>query len=234
MLTSDHGEMLGERGMWYKMTFYEWAARVPLVVHAPGRFAPRRVADNVSLLDLCPTLIDLAGAGVEAESLPGNSLVPLMAGRAQGWPDAVHGEYLAEGAAGPLVMIRRGSYKYVVGEGAPAQLFDLEADPREHSNLAGDATQEQREAAFAEEVAERWDFAALRRRVVTSQRRRRLVFEALRRGRPAPWDYEPRQDAARLYARNVTEALGDLERRARLPRPPAARREEPPPDGSGD
>ncbi len=53
---------------------------------------------------------------------------------------------------------------------------------------------------------------------------RRLVFEALRR-----WDYQPSQDAARLYARNVTEALGDLERRARLPRA-----EEPPPDGSGD
>ena len=234
VLTSDHGEMLGERGMWYKMTFYEWAARVPLVVHAPGRFAPRRVKDNVSLLDLCPTLIDLAGGAAEAGPLPGNSLAPLMEGRAEGWPDAVHGEYLGEGAAGPLVMIRRGAYKYVVGEGAPAQLFDLEADPHELANLAGDPTQEQREAAFAEEVAERWDFAALRRRVVISQRRRRLVFEALRRGRPAPWDYEPRQDAARLYARNVTEALGDLERRARLPRPPAARREEPPPDDSSD
>jgi len=127
-------------------------------------------------------------------------------------------------------MIRRGAYKYVVGAGAPAQLFDLEADPHELADLAGDPAQARREAAFAEEVAERWDFAALRRRVVISQRRRRLVFEALRRGRPAPWDYEPRQDAARLYARNVTEALGDLERRARLPRPPAARPEEPPGD----
>jgi choline-sulfatase len=229
VLTSDHGEMLGERGMWYKMTFYEWAARVPFVVHAPGRLAPARVGENVSLLDLCPTLVDLAGAGAEAEPLPGNSLVPLMAGDAQGWPDAVHGEYLAEGAAGPLVMIRRGAYKYVRGEAAPAQLFDLEADPQELANLAGVPAQRGREAAFAEEAAERWDFAALRRRVLTSQRRRRLVFEALRQGRPAPWDFEPRQDTARLYARNLTEALGELERRARLPRA-----EEPPPDGSGD
>ncbi len=99
----------------------------------------------------------------------------------------------------------------------------------ERAHLAGEPAQREREAAFAEEVAERWDFDVLRRRVVTSQRRRRLVFEARRRGRPAPWDYEPRQDAARLYARNVTEALGDLERRARLPRTG-----EPPPDGSGD
>ena len=44
LFTSDHGDLLGERGLWYKMRFFEWAVRVPLIVHAPGRFAPRRVA----------------------------------------------------------------------------------------------------------------------------------------------------------------------------------------------
>ena len=61
ILISDHGEMLGERGLWYKMSFFEGASRVPLVIASPGRFAPRRVGASVSLVDLLPTLVDLAG-----------------------------------------------------------------------------------------------------------------------------------------------------------------------------
>ena len=61
VLTSDHGEMLGERGLWYKMSFFEGACRVPLVIANPGRFTPRRVAASVSLIDLMPTLVDIAG-----------------------------------------------------------------------------------------------------------------------------------------------------------------------------
>jgi choline-sulfatase len=199
------------------MTFFEGAARVPLVVHAPGRFAPRRVSENVSLLDLYPTLVELAGGTAADESLPGHSLLPLLEGNTAGWPDAVHGEYLAEGAAGPLVMVRRGTHKYVVGEDSPPQLFDLAADPRELNNLSGRASEGAREAAFAEEVARRWDFAELRDRVRDSQRRRRRIFEALARGRPASWDYQPPGDAAGRYARNLGGTLGDIERRARLP-----------------
>ncbi|HLF90333.1 MAG TPA: choline-sulfatase, partial [Anaerolineales bacterium] len=60
---SDHGEMLGERGLWYKMSFFEWSARVPLLFHAPGRFAPHRVKQPVSLVDLLPTLTELASNG---------------------------------------------------------------------------------------------------------------------------------------------------------------------------
>ena len=58
--------MLGERGLWYKMSFLEGAARVPLVVASPGRFEPRRVASSVSLVDLMPTLIDLAGGNAQS------------------------------------------------------------------------------------------------------------------------------------------------------------------------
>jgi choline-sulfatase len=222
--------MLGERGLWYKMTFFEGAARVPLVVHAPERFAPRRVSQNVSLLDLYPTLVDLAGGDPETEpeteDVPGHSLVPLLEGDAAGWPDAVHGEYLAEGAAGPLVMVRRGAHKYVVGEDSPPRLFDLAADPRELNDLSGQASERARETAFAEEVARRWDFAELRNQVLASQRRRRRIFEALSQGDPAPWDYQAPGDKAGRYARNLGRVLGDLERQVRLPFA-----EEPPPDG---
>ena len=229
VFTADHGDMLGERGLWYKMTFFEWAARVPLIIAAPRRFAPRRVARNVSLIDLFPTLVDLAGGGPEpAEPLAGHSLLPLLEGARAPWPDTVHGEYLGEGAAGPLVMIRRGSYKYVTGTDSPPQLFDLEADPRELDDLAARRDQAQRARDFAAEVAARWDFAEMTRRVIASQRRRRLVFDALMRGRHQPWDFRPFTDASRLYARNKSDILGDLERRARLPYGA-----EPPPDGAG-
>jgi len=63
ILLADHGDMLGERGLWYKMSFFEGAARVPLIVSAPGRFAPRRVAQSVSLVDILPTLVELAHDG---------------------------------------------------------------------------------------------------------------------------------------------------------------------------
>ena len=101
VLTSDHGEMLGERGLWYKMSFFEGASRVPLVVASPGRFAPRRVAASVSLVDLMPTLIDFSGGDPQSLgiALDGRSLASSLGGGA-GHDEAI-GEYLAEGAIAP-------------------------------------------------------------------------------------------------------------------------------------
>ena len=201
------------------MSFFEWAARVPLIIAAPEGFAPGRVEQNVSLLDLFPSLVELAGAMApeSAEPLTGRSLLPLMDGRREGWPDTVLGEYLGEGAAGPLVMVRRGAHKYVTGEASPPQLFDLARDPRELTNLAQEPAQRALARAFAEEVAARWDLEAMRHQVIASQRRRRLVFDALARGRHQPWDHQPHVDAAEVYARNTGQILGDRERLARLP-----------------
>lgn len=72
ILTSDHGEMLGERGLWYKMSFLEGSARVPLIVHAPRHLPARRVAAAVSLVDLAPTLAGLAADGAEPEGVEGD------------------------------------------------------------------------------------------------------------------------------------------------------------------
>ena len=225
ILTGDHGDMLGERGLWYKMTFFEWAARVPLIIAAPGRFRPGRAAQPVSHLDLFPTLMDCAaGKGGAAaalelpEALPGRSLMPLLVGETESTPRQVQGEYLGESAAGPLVMLRRGDHKYMVGEGSPPQLFDLAKDPLERDNLAGSPAEAERETAFAAEVAAKWDFPRLTQAVIASQRRRRFVSRALGRGRPRPWDFQPHVDAATSYARNLTGVLSDQERAARLPK----------------
>jgi len=65
VVLADHGDMLGERGLWYKMNFFEDSARIPMIVHSPKRFAPGRVAAPVSLVDVLPTLLGDAMAGMD-------------------------------------------------------------------------------------------------------------------------------------------------------------------------
>jgi len=226
VLTSDHGDMLGERGLWYKMSFFEPSARVPLIVAAPGR-AARRVARNVSLVDLFPTFLDLAGGDVPERAAPvdGHSLVPLLDGGEADWNDTVYGEYTAEVALAPIFMIRRGPHKYVASPADPPQLYDLAADPDELDNLAGDPAHAGIEHELAAEVARQWDAPALTERIIASQRRRRLVHNALMTGRRSLWDYRPAHDPSRDYIRNIGTLYG-TERRARLPW-----RDAPKPDG---
>ncbi|HEY1945054.1 MAG TPA: choline-sulfatase [Roseiarcus sp.] len=217
IFTSDHGEMLGERGLWFKMSFFEGAARVPLVVSAPGRYAPRRVGASVSLLDVLPTLVDVAGGDARAlgASVDGHSLVPHLEGR-EGHDEAI-GEYLAEGAIAPMVMIRRGAHKFLHSPADPDQLYDLATDPMERDNLAVSPSQERRVADFRQEIARRWDLAAIDAKVRESQRRRRVVDAALSRGDVHAWDFQPHRDASKLYVRN-TLPLDDIEAMARFPR----------------
>jgi choline-sulfatase len=217
LLIADHGDMLGERGLWYKMNFFEPACRIPLIVHAPGRFAARHVQSSASLVDILPTLCDLAGAG-SAECvtpLDGHSLLPQLVGEAG--KDEVIGEYLAEGAIAPLLMIKRGRYKFVHSPVDPDQLYDLLEDPDELRNLAHDPRHGARLQDFRTEVGRRWNIPALHASVIGSQRQRHLVYEALRSGRYTSWDHQPLRDASRLYVRNDQE-LGDLEAMARFPR----------------
>jgi choline-sulfatase len=217
IVTSDHGDMLGERGMWFKMSFFEWACRVPLILRAPGRFGPVRRSRNVSLVDLLPTLLDLAGAEIEPPApLDGHSLVPLIDNADAEWPDTVLGEYLAEGSVAPMFMVRQDRYKYVACDADPPQLYDLKADPAELTNLAGSADHADAAQALAEVVARTWDKETLFRDVVASQQQRRLVFQALMTGDPMLWDYEPRHAEARAYVRNVA-GLYEKEARAFLP-----------------
>ena len=221
LLLADHGDMLGERGLWYKMCFFEPACRIPLIVHSPSRFAARRVAPSASLVDILPTLCELAGGNPLAYVTPldGASLVPQLrgdSGSAGSGRDEVIGEYLAEGAIAPLVMIKRGEYKFVHSPVDPDQLYDLADDPDELRNLATEPGHAARVREFLAEVHRRWNLPALAADVIASQQRRHLVNEALRAGRYTPWDFQPMRDASRLYVRNEQE-LGDFEAMARFP-----------------
>src|ERR1700733_7797892 len=115
------------------MNFHEGASRIPIIVHAPGRFTARRVKAAVSLLDVLPTLAAIAGEGREPEyatTPDGRSLLPYC-------------------------------------EGAP-----------DDAGVAG----------FCEEIARRWNLETLRQDVLASQKRRRLVSDALNQGQYHPWD----------------------------------------------
>lgn len=216
VFVSDHGDMLGERGMWFKMSFFDGSARVPLMISAPGLGAGR-IDRPVSTLDVLPTLAELTGISLD-QIMPwtdGESLVALA--RGTGSRSAVPMQYAAEGSYAPMVALRDGRWKYTVCELDPPQLFDLEADPHELTNLAGDPAHAEIEARLAGEIAARWDLARFDADVRASQARRWVVYEALRNGAYFPWDYQPLQRASERYMRNHMD-LNVLEEGQRFPR----------------
>ncbi|MBD1547159.1 choline-sulfatase [Roseibium aggregatum] len=216
VFVSDHGDMLGERGLWFKMTFFEGSSRVPLMVADPDM--PSGLYETpVSTLDVLPTLAELAGIDMD-EIMPwtdGESLVPLANGVKRLSP--VRMEYAAEASYAPLVGLRRGPYKYVHCELDPPQLFDLEKDPLELNNLAEDTAFTDIAAELAAEVRDTWDMAAFDADIRQSQARRWIVYEALRNGAYFPWDYQPLQKASERYMRNHMD-LNEVEEGQRFPR----------------
>ncbi|MEM9736228.1 MAG: choline-sulfatase [Pseudomonadota bacterium] len=200
IVTSDHGDMLGERGLWYKMAMFEHSARVPLVMAGPG-LGPRQVGQACSLVDLLPTMLDMAGVSPEiGMPIDGRSLMPLARGTATNDPDEAIVEYTAECASHPIFMIRRGAWKYIHCDVDPPQLFNLAEDPGERQNLAEVETT--RAQAFADEVAARWNSEEIRTHVIATQRQRRAVHRAMEAGLMTSWDYNPPRDASREYVRN--------------------------------
>lgn len=194
VLTSDHGDMLGERGLWYKMSPYERSSRVPLLLSGPPDLVrPGRYANPVSLLDVLPTLVELAGAdptpvgGARAGVSLLESARREVAGASPQDRDVVV-EYLAEGTHHPQVTLVRGPLKLVLCPGDPDQLYDLAADPHELRNVVLEDGYAEDAAAMRAELEDRYDLAALEAEVLASQRRRSLVAHALSQGRTRPWD----------------------------------------------
>ncbi|QEW19204.1 Choline-sulfatase [Marinibacterium anthonyi] len=216
LFLSDHGDMLGERGLWFKMSFYEGSARVPLMMCAPG-LAPQRIDTPVSSIDVTPTLGALAGVDMSdiAPWTDGENLVPLAKGTPREAPVAI--EYAAEGSQAPLVCLRMGRWKYTRCTLDPDQLFDLQADPHELTNLACDPAHAQPLAQLRAMADARWDLDAYDAEVRASQARRWVVYEALRQGGYYPWDYQPLRQASERYMRNHMD-LNALEDSQRFPR----------------
>jgi choline-sulfatase len=216
VFTSDHGDMLGERGLWFKMNFFEGSARVPLMIAGPG-IARALISEPVSTLDINPTLGALAGIDLTeiAPWTDGENLLPIATGSPR--RHAVPMEYAAEGSISPLVCLREGPFKFIHCESDAPQLYQLDNDPHEITNLALDTTYALLVTGFMNKVRPKWDMRAFDKAVRESQARRWVVYEALRNGAYYPWDYQPLQKASERYMRNHMD-LNVLEENARFPR----------------
>jgi choline-sulfatase len=216
VFVSDHGDMLGERGLWFKMTFFEGSARVPLMICAPG-LTPGVIGHPVSTLDVMPTLCDLAGVALDdiRPWTDGTSLLPLATG--QGGCRAVPMEYAAEASESPMAGLRKGRWKLILCPLDPDLLFDLEADPQELHNLAPLAEHAATLAELKDEARALWDLDRFDADVRASQARRLIVYQALRNGAYYPWDFQPLQKASERYMRNHMD-LNVLETNQRFPR----------------
>ncbi|TVR12379.1 MAG: DUF4976 domain-containing protein [Planctomycetota bacterium] len=131
--TSDHGEMLGQHGIWEKTQFYEASVRVPLIIRWPKGFAGgRRINENVSLCDLFATLCDLSGIPMP-ENTDSRSLAPLLRGDALTWDNVVISQL------GDDYMVKKDHLKLIdFSDRFPAVLFDLKQDPHENHNVIDD------------------------------------------------------------------------------------------------
>lgn len=188
VFTSDHGDMLGERGMVQKRCFYEWSARIPLIVrHPDGRDAGSAVAAPVSLLDLAPTLLDMAGCSERLPMDGGDLLEP---------SGVVLSEYHVEKVRAPCFMIRRGRWKYIYIHGHGEQLFDLAADPGERKNLGPHPVADELRTL----ILDQFDPDAIARVGAESVARRELIARAMAMT-TTRWDYSPVFDATKQYVR---------------------------------
>lgn len=157
--TTDHGEMAGEHGQWWKSSYYEAAARVPLIIKNGEQNG--RVTAPVELNDLFPTLCASAGIPIP-DNLDGSDMTHLMAGDPDGWRNTAITEYWANQTTGPMRMLRTSHYKYVAFPAHEPILFDLAADPGEFENRAGNAAYRQVEAELHKKLMAgfRWETVA--------------------------------------------------------------------------
>jgi choline-sulfatase len=220
-IIADHGEMLGERGTWFKFLPFEGSTRVPMVVAGPNTKHGHVEHKGVSLVDLLPTMLDLATHSKPPElieQIAGKSLAAMLQGDGSGRADEVMIEYTGEGVYAPALMLRVDSMKYIHCRTDPPMLFDLNKDPGELNNVAEDPAYAAVAKRMKSEIDRRWNYADLERKILASQKRRLFVQETLLKGKWTGWDYQPMVDATRAYVRGAVDpSTTATKARRRLP-----------------
>jgi choline-sulfatase len=197
---ADHGDMLGEKGMIQKRSLYEWSARIPLLIDLPDRLQPSKIDQPVSLIDLHPTLLDIAGVPTNQRTPhDGHSLKPLI-NNASPERRPVFCEYHAEGVMQPSFMVRLGRYKYNYFHRRNSQLFDLTADPNEWHNLAGLPEYDAIEQELKALVLSHFNVDDITTTIAARLEQKKIVRQAMHQN-ATHWDYQPYFDATQQYMR---------------------------------
>jgi choline-sulfatase len=199
IFTSDHGDMLAEKNMVQKRSFYEFSARVPMIISFPDRWNAGTVCEQpVSMMDLAPTVLDIAEVS-DRMPMDAESLLSCIGGT---MPDTreVYSESHTNGVYAPCFMIRKGRYKYVYIHGEDAQLFDLVEDPGEWNDLAGDPAFQDIEEELRGRVLQRFAPDVIEEELQRSLDNRGIIKEALHLN-DTHWDYAPQWDVTEQYVR---------------------------------
>ncbi len=210
--TTDHGDTMGEHGLWWKNTMYEGSAGVPMIVAGPDVPVGKVSSTNVSLVDGFPSIVEAVGAepAPEDAELPGASLFTLAGEDDR--PRTVFSEYHASASPSGIFMLRNARYKYVEYVGHRPQLFDMQADPDETRDLGQDPACAEVRAACARELRGICDPEEVDRRARADQRRRvdaaggpEAVIKAGVKVpyTPAPDEFDPAPVEARERARSA-------------------------------
>ncbi|WP_455382989.1 sulfatase-like hydrolase/transferase [Salinispira pacifica] len=205
IFVSDHGDMLGRRGMVQKRTFYEYSSRIPLIVHVPlgirKTSAGRRVEEPVSLVDVAPTILELAGIH-NYLPMDGSSLVPFLTNATE--PDRhVFCENYSEGVDRVCLMVRKGPWKYTYIHGSEdRQLFNVMEDPEELHNLAHSAAHREKREELETLILSRFEPGELDRRAQRSYEQKAIVQRSMCRPGQKSWNYRPELDVDHMYWRD--------------------------------
>ena len=183
--TSDHGEMAGEHGQWWKGTYYDAASRVPLIVwdrRLPASFG-RQVKEPVGLIDLFPTLCGRAGIPA-AQNLDGMDLSGLMVGEDRNSRGKVMTELFWPQSEGHMRMIRTRRFKYVAFPDHGPILFDLERDPGEFRDVARRTEYRDIEKELERELMEGFDWEEQQKRIAADEIRSQDYASTWGKGTP--------------------------------------------------
>jgi choline-sulfatase len=189
---SDHGDHLGERGLFWKHTFFDESTRVPLIVSAPSRLPSGvRRSEVVGLVDLFPTLVALAGGRCELK-LDGQSLLPLLSDAPAAPPTGSTFSEYCQGTADswstsePVAqrMIRDGWLKLNYYHGYRPELYDLASDPMEQRDLAEEPAYAADRARLERRVLEEWNPEAILQRLRMQQSRTAVIKDWARATQP--------------------------------------------------
>lgn len=188
IFTSDHGDMLAEKNMVQKRSFYEFSSRVPLILSFPdGWAAGTKCPQPASLIDLAPTILEFAHID-EWLPMDGHSLLPCIDG--QEMDRVAFSESHTNGVYEPCFMIRQGAYKYIHIRNEEGQLFDVEKDPGEWNNLCGNPDYDEVETELRSRILANFDPDAVEEELQLSLLNRAVIKPA-NKTNDTHWDYSP-------------------------------------------